>query len=31
MTSVEMTGGKPHYLEPNLKTLKRTIQENRIL
>ncbi len=31
MTSVEMAGSRPHHIEPNLDTLKRTIQEIRIL
>ena len=31
MTSVEMAGSRPHHIEPNLETLKRTIQENRLI
>ena len=31
MTSVEMVGSKPHHIEPTLETLKRIIQDNKIL
>ncbi|MEA3467686.1 MAG: threonine synthase [Thermodesulfobacteriota bacterium] len=31
MTSVEMAGSRAHHIEPNLETLKRTIQENRLI
>ena len=31
MISVEMAGSKPHHIEPNMETLKRIIQKNKIL